>query len=232
MRLHAALLLFIPPLLRADPQFGRILDRLGIGAGSTLTNDKIAAGLKEALQIGAGNAVGLTGRKDGFYGNAIIRIPMPDKLRNLEKGLRMAGLGKKVDEFELSMNRAAEAAAPQAKTILLDAIRGMTLDDGRRILTGGDTAATAYFKEKTSASIAAAFRPVVEKAIADVGVTRQYQQLTRALPFAKLDAFDLNAYVVSKSLDGLFHMLGEEERRIRADPAARVTALLREVFKK
>lgn len=149
--------------------------------------------------------------------------------------MRAAGLGPKVDEFELSMNRAAEKAAPEARAIFVTAIRDMTLDDGRRILTGGDTAATDYFKGKTSANLTAAFQPVVVKATAEAGVTSRYKQLTGSvpsIPFISKQAFDINDYVVARTLDGLFHVLGEEERKIRTDPAARVTALLKDVFKK
>ena len=222
-------------LLLAEPQFGKIFDKLGGKNSSALGNDKIVAGLKEALQIGAGNAVNLTGKRDGFFANQAIRILMPEKIKTMEKGLRMAGMGSKLDEFELSMNRAAEKAAPEAKQIFIDAIKGMTLDDGRKLLTGGDTAATEYFKEKTTENLTTAFRPIVNKAMEEVGVTKQYQQLTgslTSLPFMKKDSFDLNSYVVSKSLNGLFHVLGEEERKIRTNPAARVTSLLKDVFGK
>jgi hypothetical protein len=229
----ALLLLSSTATLLAEPQFGKILE--GLGKKSSPGNDKIVSGLKEALQIGAGNAVNLTGKPDGFFANEAIKILLPEKLKTMEKGLRMAGMGKKLDEFELSMNRAAEKAAPEAKQIFIDAIKGMTLDDGRKILTGGDTAATEYFKGKTTETLTSAFRPIVTKAMEDVGVTKQFQQLTgsmSSLPFMKKDAFDINSYVVSKSLDGLFHVLGQEERKIRTDPAARVTSLLKDVFGK
>lgn len=222
---------------QAAPQVDKILDRLGKQGGTQdqLGNDKIVSGLKEALQVGAGNAVALTGKTDGFFRNEAIKILLPDKLRSLEKGLRAAGLGQQLDDFELSMNRAAEKAAPEAKSIFGGAIREMTLEDGRKILSGGDTAATDYFKTKTVASLTSTFRPIVEKAMEETGVTRRYQQLMRglpALPFAKRDSFNINEYVVSKSLDGLFHVLGEEEKKIRTEPAARVTTLLKEVFKR
>ena len=224
----------------AAPQFDKLLDQFGNGSGKqdSLGNDKIVSGLKEALQVGAGNAVALTGKTDGYFRNEAIKILLPEKVRSLEKGLRAAGLGKNVDDFELSMNRAAEKAAPEAKSIFLDAIRGLTLDDGRKILTGGDTAATEYFKGKTSANLTTAFRPIVAKAMEDTEVTRRYNQLVGGLPmggianlpFGNKASFDITDYVVSKSLDGLFYVLGEEERKIRTNPAARVTGLLKEVF--
>lgn len=206
---------------------------LGIPPSTVLTQDKVSAGLKEALRVGTANATALTGKPDGYFRNAAIKIPMPDQLQAFEKGLRVVGLGPQVDEFVLSMNRAAERAAPQAKDIFLGAIAGMTFADAQQILSGGETAATDYFRSKTTTQLAAAFRPQVERAMNEVGVTRQYKDLVRkfkALPFANAELIDLDQYVVGKSLDGLFLMLGREERAIRQDPAARVTNLLKEVF--
>ncbi|HEY6183924.1 MAG TPA: DUF4197 domain-containing protein, partial [Terriglobales bacterium] len=157
-------------------QLGDIAKRLGLGANN-LSDSKINAGLKQALQIGAENSVKLVGRKDGYFGNASIKILMPKNLQPLEKGLRMVGYGPKVDDFVLSMNRSAEAAAPAARKIFVDAITSMSFDDARHILSGGDTAATQYFKEKTTAQLTTAFRPVVDKTMADNGVTRQYNSL-------------------------------------------------------
>ena len=131
------------------------------------------------------------------------------------------------------MNRAAEAAAPKAKQIFWDALRDMSFDDARKILTGGDTAATEYFKAKTSDRLTTVFRPEVETAMKEVGVTRQYEQLmgrAKAIPFMKTEAADINSYVVAKSLDGLFFVVGQEEQKIRKNPAARITPLLKEVF--
>ncbi|RMF83864.1 MAG: DUF4197 domain-containing protein, partial [Nitrospinota bacterium] len=185
--------------------------------------------------IGTENAVRLTGRPDGFFRNQAIKILMPEKLQTLEKVLRAVGYGPQIDEFVLSMNRAAERAAPFAKEIFWDAIREMSFEDARKILTGGDTAATEYFKAKTSDKLAAAFRPIVEQATNEVGVTQKYKALTQryqAIPFTKEVVVDLDEYVVTKTLDGLFYMVGEEEKKIRTDPAARVTDLLKEVFGK
>jgi len=208
---------------------------LGLPPTAALTQDKAAAGLKEALRVGTGNATTLTGKPDGYFRNAAIKILMPDQLQAFEKGLRVFGFGPQVDEFVMSMNRAAERAAPQAKDIFLGAIAQMTFADAQQILSGGETAATDYFRSKTTAQLSAAFRPQVERAMNEVGVTRQYKDLVRqykAIPFAKTELIDLDQYVVGKSLDGLFLMLGREERAIRQDPAARVTDLLKEVFSK
>lgn len=160
---------------------------------------------------------------------------MPEKLRNLEKGLTAVGYGPQVDEFVLSMNRAAEQAAPFAKQIFWDAVGEMTFQDARKILSGHETAATDYFKSRTTDKLTVAFRPVVDQAMNEVGVTRQYKELVgrfQTIPFVKSESFDIDHYVVTKALDGLFHVLGEEERKIRTNPAARVTDLLKEVFGK
>jgi hypothetical protein len=201
--------------------------------GSGLGDVRIGEGLKEALKVGTQNTVKLTGRVDGFLANQAIKILLPEKLRNLETGLRTVGFGFQVDELVVGMNRAAERAAPSARTIFFDAIGKMTIDDARKILGGAETAVTAYFRDKTSAPLTTAFTPIVERAMKDVGVSRQYAELldrARAIPFFRTDDYDLNHYVVGKSLDGLFHVLGDEEKKIRRDPAARTTDLLREVF--
>jgi hypothetical protein len=212
-------------------QVGDIAKRLGLGAG--LSDSKINAGLKQALQIGAENSVKLVGRKDGYFANAAIKILMPKNLQPLEKGLRMVGYGPKIDDFVLSMNRSAEAAAPAARKIFVDAITSMSFDDARQILSGGDTAATEYFKRKTTTQLTTAFRPVVDKTMAQNGVTKQYNALVgqyKMLPFAKNQDLDISNYVVGKALDGLFYEVAEEERKIRKDPAKQTTQLLKDVF--
>jgi hypothetical protein len=225
-------------LLLATPSFsqtGEISKRLGLGTQSGLSDSKIASGLKQALRVGAENTVKATGRPDGFFGNEAIKILMPKNLQPLEKGLRAMGQGPKVDGFILSMNRAAENAAPAAKKIFGDAILAMSFDDARKILSGGDTAATDYFKNKTSDQLTTAFRPVVEKTMDENGVTQQYKAIAgqaQNIPFIKSPNLDITQYVVSKALDGLFYTLGQEEKKIRKDPVARTTSLLKEVFGK
>jgi hypothetical protein len=221
--------------LPASAQIDRIFKGLGLGQQSELSDVKIGSGLKEALKVGTENTVNLTGRQDGYFLNQAIKILMPEKLRNLEKGLRAVGYGPQVDEFVLSMNRAAEQAAPFAKQIFWDAVGEMTFQDARKILSGHETAATDYFKSRTTDKLTVAFRPVVDQAMNEVGVTRQYKELVgrfQTIPFVKSESFDIDHYVVTKALDGLFHVLGEEERKIRTNPAARVTDLLKEVFGK
>jgi len=206
----------------------------GAGADvSSLTNQQAAGGLKEALSQGITTAVAETGRPGGFENNPLIKITMPEKLRTVEKGLRAIGAGGQVDGFEHSMNAAAEEAAPRAKAIFLDALKAMTFDDAKGILTGGNTAGTEFFKRKTSGQVSDAFRPVIEKAMAHTGVQEKYTALMGSapkMPFGKLPDVDINAYVLEKSVDGMFTMMGEEEKKIRSDPAAQVTPLLKTVF--
>jgi len=204
-------------------------------SGAGLSNDKITAGLKEALTVSTGNAVSLTGRPDGFLKNEAIKILLPEKLRKVGSGLRLAGMGSQVDALEVGMNRAAEQATPKAKQIFLHAVTRMTFSDARQILTGGHTAATDYFKRQSTDELTAAFAPIVHQAMLNVGVVRQYDQLMKNPMASSLAAnkdFNLDNYVVGKTLDGLFYMLGEEEKKIRTDPAAQTTALLKEVFGK
>jgi Protein of unknown function (DUF4197) len=216
-------------LLKELPQIPQVPQTGAVG------DAKIGAALKEALQVGTSNAVQLTGRPNGYFSNQAIKILMPENLRTLEKGLRTVGYGPQVDELVLGMNRSAEKAAPAAKQIFLDAIGAMTFDDVNRIFRGSNTAATDYFKAKTSDKLTTAFRPVVEQSMNEVGVARQYKELlgrAQSIPFVKTESYDINQYVVTKSLDGLFYVVGDEERKIRTNPAARTTDLLREVFGK
>ena len=230
------LLLLLPQVASAQfDDFLKGMDKLALPGTKTLGDDKIISGLKEALSVGTENTVNLTGNTDGFLKNEAIKILLPEKLQSMDKALRFAGFGPQVDEFVVSMNRAAEQAAPLAKPIFKDALTNMNFDDAKKILHGGDTAATDYFKNKTQNQLATAFKPEVEKAMNQVGVTAQYKELLgqyTTLPFVKVPAFDLDNYVVGKSLDGLFYTLAEEEKKIRTNPAAQVTDLLKEVFGK
>jgi len=208
---------------------------LGAASSSGLSDTKIASGLKEALSVGTQKAVKLVDHPGGYLDNQAIKILLPSNLRPVESILRSAGQGPKIDEFVASMNHAAESAAPEAEKIFADAVTAMTIDDARKLLNGKDTAITDYFREKTSASLTAAFRPHVEKAMQANGVTQQYDALAGkipAMPFAKSSSLDIDNYVVSKALDGLFYMLGQQEKAIRTNPAARSTALLKQVFGK
>jgi hypothetical protein len=230
---------FLFVLLAVSParaQFDRVLKGLGgmTGAGSGGLNEaKIGSGLQEALKVGTENAVFQTGSVDGFLANKAIKILMPKSLQNVEQPLRLVGYGPQIDEFVVSMNRAAEKAVPFAKEIFWDAIGQMSFDDATKILNGNDTAATDYFKGQTSKKLQSAFRPTVETVMADVGVTRQYNDLIgryKSVPFAKSMSFDIDQYVTEKTTDGLFFVVAQEEKKIRTNPAARVTDLLKDVF--
>lgn len=195
----------------------------------------VAAGLKEALTIGSQKAVEAVAKQDGYFGNPKIRIPLPDNIRKAERMLRKAGLAKQVDEFVLTMNRAAEKAAPVARDIFIGAVKEMTVTDALGILRGGDTAATEYFRARTGDKLYRAFKPGVSKTVQEVGVTRAYQSLVdqaKKTRLVKDESLDLDHHVTTKALDGLFYMVGEEEKRIRKDPVARVTDLLKQVFGK
>lgn len=216
------------------PELQGVLEQAGQGMGMAgpLSESEIAAGLKEALATGTQRAVNRVGVPDGFWRNAAINIPLPDQVKKVEKTLRTFGQGRLVDEFHLSLNRAAEAAAPEAVTIFGSAIRAMTLADARQILNGPDNAATEYFRGKTLPALSQRFRPVVQNATASVGATRKYKDLSakisRYVPGYELQ--DLDAYVTDRALSGLFRTLADEELRIRQDPAARTTELLKRVF--
>ncbi|MFC1820359.1 DUF4197 domain-containing protein [Thermodesulfobacteriota bacterium] len=219
----------------AHAQFGDLLKdfKKTLGLDGGLSTDKIISGLKEALEIGTENAVGIVSQLDGYYKNPKIRIPLPGAVQKVEKVLRIVGYGAQVDAFMLSMNRAAEQAAPKAKALFWDSIKQMSFADARKILDGGDNEATLYFKEKTSDRLHEIFSPVIHKTMSQVGVTSRYQELEKKvsnIPFTESLSFDLDDYVTNKSLDGLFLMLAEEEKKIRQNPAARVTSLLKEVF--
>jgi hypothetical protein len=206
-----------------------------LGEEQGLTEGEIVDGLKQALEIGTSKAVNLVSQKNGYLENPEIKIPLPENVQKAEGVLRNLGFGRKVDEFERSMNRAAERAAPKATAIFWDAIKKMTFGDARGILDGGDNAATLYFQDKTSTQLQNAFKPIVNQAMSEVGVTQAYQSVDRkiqALPFTKSWSIDIDEYVTDKALDGLFLMLAKEEKKIREDPAARVTDLLKKVFAK
>jgi hypothetical protein len=204
-----------------------------LGTSDSISDSEIVEGLKQALEIGTGKAVDLVSKQGGYYDNPAIKIPLPGSVQKAEKLLRGAGMGSKVDAFELSMNNAAERAAPEAKSIFLDAIKKMKIDDAKKILNGRDDEATLYFKDKTNARLQAIFEPIVKESMGEVGVTRIYQDLNakvEKIPFADSFSFDLDQYVTDGALNGLFQMLAEEEKKIRSDPAARVTDLLKKVF--
>ena len=200
---------------------------------ANLSTDKIASGLKEALRVSTANAVAKTGKPGGFLNNPDIKIPLPGRMQSVSKELRLVGMGSSLDQLEVGMNRAAEQATPMAKQIFLNSLSKMTISDARNILSGSDTAATEYFKRTSTPDLTTAFKPIVHQQMQKVGVVQQYDQLISnpmAAQLLQARGFDLDNYVVGKSLDGLFFMLGQEEKQIRRNPAAQVTPLLQQVF--
>ena len=199
-----------------------------------LTESVVIDGIKEALRIGTGNAVISTSKVDGYLGNEMIRIALPEQLESMASTMRTAGLGSYIDEIEVGMNRAAELAAAEARDIFWNAIKGMTVADAFGILNGDDTAATEYFRRQTGAELRERFHPIIEEKIDEIGLSRLYGQAADAynnLPFTGTSRLvDLDEYVTDKALDGLFAILATEEQKIREDPAARPAELLRKVF--
>jgi hypothetical protein len=190
-------------------------------------------GLKEALTQGAGKAVDLLGKKDGFLGNPKVKIPLPESVQKVEGVMRGLGMGKKADELITAMNRAAEAAVPEAKALLVNSIKQMSVEDAKRILTGGDDAATQYFRRTTSGPLTEKFKPMVKAAMAKVQVAKKYDQLAgKAAGYGLVREEDaqLENYVTKKTLDGLYLMMAEEEKAIRKDPLGAAGSLAQKVF--
>ncbi len=203
------------------------------GLSGELSDGTIASGLREALKIGTQSAVSRTSRDGGFFENPLIRIAIPEPLQKMAEGLRAIGFNRPVDQLELAMNRAAEQAAGEATAVFWAAIKQMTFADVRAIWQGGETAATDFLDRTTRPRLRSRFQPIVTEKMAQVGLSRLYDDLVSsytALPFTTQPMFDLKGYVTESALDGLFTVLGEEERKIRADPVARTTELLRRVF--
>jgi hypothetical protein len=203
------------------------------GGVDALSTADINAGLKEALTRGADAAVAQLGQKDGFFGNAALKIPLPPSLQKAEKAMRLFGMGKQADELVLSMNRAAEAAVPQAKTLLVDAVKAMTLEDAKGILTGGKTAATDFFRSKTEAQLTERFGPIVKASTDKVGLAQQYNQYAGAA--AQFNLIDkkqasVEQYVTQQALDRLYTVIGEKEAALRANPMQAGSDLLKKVF--
>jgi len=198
-----------------------------------LSNRDASAGLKEALTKSAVAAVSQLGTADGFLGNDKVRIPLPDSLHKAEGLLRTLGMGKQADELKVAMNRAAESAVKEARPVLVGAVKKMTLNDAKDVLSGGDDAATQYFRRTTDQDLAAKFAPIVKNATARVRLAEKYNQYAgKAAKLGLLDAkdADLDQYVTRKTLDGLYLIIGEQERAIRQDPVGQGSALLRKVF--
>ena len=198
-----------------------------------ITGKDASGGLKEALTQGAGKAVETLGKQDGFLGNPKVKIPLPESVQKVEGVLRGFGMGKQADELVNAMNRAAEAAVPQAKTLLVNSIKQMSVEDAKGILSGGEDSATQYFRRTTSGPLTEKFKPVVKMAMAKVKLAEKYDQLAgKAAKFGLVREQDahLETYVTQKALDGLFLMIAEEEKAIRQDPAGAAGKLAKKVF--
>jgi len=198
-----------------------------------LSNQDAVSGLKAALEKGSGVAVDLLGKTDGFFGNGAVKIPLPESLKKYEKLMRGVGMGKHADELVLTMNRAAEAAVPEAKKLFVDSIRKMSVQDAKGILTGGQTAGTEYFKRSTTEQLREKFLPVVKRATAKVKLAEKYNQYAQkgvAFGLVKKEQANLDDYVTQKALDGLFFMVAEEEKKIRQDPVKAGSDIIRKVF--
>jgi hypothetical protein len=223
-----------PALVGFGQDINEIMKGILKPSGTTSGNSEIAAGLKEALSKGTTKATQILSRQDGYFKDEAVKILLPTQIQQAADVLKAAGYQKDVDKLILSMNRAAEKAAPKAKPIFMDAIKNMSLDDARNILGGGNTAATEYFKAKTSARLADAFKPTISQSMNGVGVARAYKAMTdkytALLPLLKMESPDLDTYITNKALDGLFYKIGQEEMSIRTNPAARTTELLKKVF--
>lgn len=211
---------------------------IGSKTGSTsttpsLTNDEVIKGLKEALTLGTNNSSGVASKVDGFLKNPAIRIPWPAEAKDMRDKLIKMGFTKKVNEFETSLNRAAEEASKKAAPVFVDAITGMSVGDGFAILKGGDTAATHYLREKTFSPLKAQFSPVVKEAITKAKVTSYWTPLVTAynkVPGVKKQNPDLNDYVCTKAVNGLMTLISDEEKKIRANPLGQASDLLKKVF--
>ncbi len=203
-------------------------------AGLTnISNIEASNGLKEALIQGAGKAVGKLGTVDGFLGNPQVKIPLPDSLKKAEKTMRMFGMGKQADELVLKMNRAAEAAVPEAKALLVDSVKQMSVADAKAILTGGNDSATQYFKKTTSLPMAEKFLPIVKKATEDVELAQQYNKFAQTgmkYGLVKKEQANIEEYVTQKTLDGVYLMMAAEEKAIRENPMGQASNLLKKVF--
>jgi hypothetical protein len=198
-----------------------------------ITNREAVAGLKGALEKGSETAIAALGRTDGFLGNPQVKIALPESLARAEKAMRRVGMGRQADELVITLNRAAEAAVPEARQLLAESVRKMTVQDAKGILRGGETAGTDYFRRTTRDELHGRFLPIVKQATAKLNLAQQYNQYaerTVALGLLKKEDANLDQYVTQKALDGLYLMIAEEEKKIRKDPAAAGTAILRKVF--
>ena len=210
-----------------------VLWALALDARAELSELDAASGIRAALERGAVSAVGLLGKTDGFMGNPLVRIPLPGFLNEAAKLLKVIGQQQRVDELVTAMNRAAEAAVPEAKTLLVSAVKSMSVDDAKRILSGGDNSVTQFFADKTRQPLGVKFLPIVTKATDKVALADKYNAVAgkaSGMGLLKKEDANIQQYVTGKALDGLYLMIGEEEKKIRQDPIGTGSAILKKVF--
>ncbi len=198
-----------------------------------ISNTDATSGLRQALTDGSAAAVNLLGKENGYFGNPKVKIPLPPSLKKVEGAMRALGMRRQADELVLTMNRAAEAAAPEAKALLVDSVKKMTVQDAKKILTGGDTAATEYFRRTTEPQLTQRFLPIVKKATDRVGLAQQYNSLAgqgASLGLIKEDQATIERYVTKKALDGLYFMIGEQEKAFRQNPLGATSNIVKKVF--
>jgi hypothetical protein len=198
-----------------------------------ITNREAISGLKAALEKGSRAAVEQLGRENGFFGDARVKIPLPESLQRAERTMRRLGMGKYADEVVLTMNRAAEAAVPEAKQLFVDSVKKMTVQDAKGILTGGETSGTEYFKRTTADQLRKRFLPIVKKSTEKLGLAQKYNQYAErgvAFGLVKQEHANLDDYVSQKVLDGLYFMMAEEEKKIRKDPVGTASSIIKKVF--
>jgi hypothetical protein len=232
-KIYFLVLIAIVSIQNTDAQLLKNAQKLISSGSNGLTEKDAADGIKEALVNGSGESVKLVSIVDGYWGNPEIKIPFPSEAKEMESKLRSIGMGKKVDEFNVSMNRAAEKAANEAKTIFIAAIKGMTVKDAVNIVKGQNNAATMYLKNTTSPELKDKFQPIIRTSLDNVNATKYWSDLITAynkIPLVKKVNPDLPGYVTGKAIDGLFIMIAKEELKIRKDPMARTSELLKKVF--
>lgn len=236
MKKYLIFLLLSSPIYLSAQFFDKLKkqveEKVGLESGK-LTSDEAVKGIKEALSKGTEETVDLVSDLNGYYKNPEIKIPFPEDAKKVESTLRKAGLGSQVDDAVESMNRAAEDAAVEAKKIFIDAIKNMTVKDALDIVGGNKDAATMYLKSNTSQSLSEKFRPIIENSLKKVDATKYWETVTKSynkIPFTKKVETDLTEYVTARALEGLFIMIAKEELKIRENPAARTSEILKKVF--
>lgn len=222
-------------LLFACAEMTQVLEDVNGMTGTTpaLTNNEVISGLKEALTVGTNNSTGLLSKVDGYYKNPALFIPFPPEAQKVKEKVIALGMESQVEKFEMTLNRAAETAAKEAAPVFINAITSMSISDGFAILRGSDNAATQYLKDKTSAQLKVKFQPIIKNAINQVEVTKYWNPIISTynkIPFVDDQNPDLEDYVTTKAMEGLFLMIEKEEKNIRSNPIARVTDLLKKVF--